>query len=67
MGALISKVFPCTATPGEEGAPTNVVVKITSTSACCRGQLQTITIPSEDISKLKDILDDFKKRYSVTV
>lgn len=62
MGALISKIFPCTTTPDAE--PGHVTITVQSTSACCRSEIRTFTVPGADALIFKDVIDALEKRYS---
>ncbi len=61
--SVLSTCFPCMKGEGEGGQTT---ITVRSTSACCRGEIRTITIKDEHLSEFKEIIEGFMKKLEET-
>jgi hypothetical protein len=50
--------------PGNVEAGGHTTITVRSTSACCRGEIRTISIDDHHLSEFKEILDGFMLKLS---
>lgn len=54
--SILSSCFPCMGGEGETGQTT---ITVRSTSACCRGEVRTISIKDEHLEEFREIIKNF--------
>lgn len=58
MGAAMAKAFPCMS--GSSGVlPGHITITVRSTSACCQGQIRTVSLPEDKVEEFKEMMDKF--------
>lgn len=58
MGAAMAKLFPCMA-GSSGGLPGQITITVRSTSACCQGEIRTVSLPEDKVEEFKEMMDKF--------